>query len=166
MGINLNLVYKNFDLSAFVFWNQGGSIISTFRRDLDMNVWSYNRSKRMLYDSWRPDNTNAALPKLDISDSDSNTNPTDYLVEDITYARLKTLQLGYTIPASLTNRLSIERLRIYVQGQNLFTILGGDKPFTGLDPDAALVGEDISMGVVGPQNPTPRQIVVGLNLEL
>ncbi len=165
VGFNVSLAYKNFDLSSFIFWNQGGQIFSTYRRDQDMNLWQYNRSKRMLYDSWTPDNTDALLPKLDINDTESKSFPTDYYVEDITYVRLKTLQLGYTLPQSLTSRLNIERMRIYVQGQNLLTILGGDKPFTGLDPDASLSGTDISMGVVSSQNPTPRQFVVGLNLE-
>jgi len=164
VGINVSLGYKNFDLSTFIFWNQGGQIFSTARRDFDMNRWTYNRSKRMLYDSWTPENTDALLPKLDINDGDTKSHPTDYYVEDITYARMKILQLGYTLPTSLLSRINVEKLRIYVQGQNLFTVVGGDKPFTGLNPDASLRGQDISMGVVGAQNPTPRQFVVGLNL--
>ncbi len=165
VGLNLSLKYRNFDLNSFIFWNQGGEIFSIYRRDMDMNRWTFNRSRRMLYDSWTPENTDALLPKLDINDADSKVNPTDYFMEDITYVRMKVLQLGYTVPSRLTDRINISRLRVYTQLQNLFTLLGGNKPFTGLDPDASLQGQDIAMGVVGSQNPTPRQFVFGINME-
>jgi hypothetical protein len=101
----------------------------------------------------------------------------DYYVEDVTYVRMKTLQIGYNLPNSMVSKARLEGLRIYVQAQNLFTILGGDKPFTGLDPDASMqgihntsdltttTGTDISMGTVSTQNPTPRQFVIGINLK-
>ncbi len=166
VGFNIALKYKNFDLSTFIFWNQGGEIFNLMRRDLDMNKFQYNRSERMLYESWTPENSGSALlPKLDISDTETKMVASDYYVEDATFIRMKTLQLGYTFPSQTIRNIGIDALRIYVQAQNLFTILGGDKPFTGLDPDAALGGLDIAMGVMSTQNPTPKQIVIGLNLE-
>lgn len=180
VGLNVALSYKNWDFSTFVFWNQGGQVFNLYRRDIDMNRWQYNRSKRMLYQSWDPasgaDNSNALLPKLDITDTQTKMIACDYYVEDVTYVRMKTLQLGYTFPKSFITKAKIEGLRVYVQAQNLFTILGGKKTFSGMDPDASLqgvqntsdltttTGTDISMGTVSTQNPTPRQIVVGINL--
>ena len=166
VGFNLALNYKNFDFSTFVFWNQGGQVFNLSRMYTDFNMWTYNRSARMLYQSWTPgaDNTNALLPKLDISDSQSPSQSNDYWVEDVTYLRLKTMQLGYTFPTSLTRRINVDKLRVYVQGQNLFTAIGGKKPFSGLDPGTALSGNDLSMGMVDNQNPTPRQLVFGVNM--
>ena len=168
VGLNVSLAYKNFDFSTFVFWNQGGEIFNMFRREIDMNRFQYNRSTRMLYQSWDPtpgaDNSDALLPKLDISDTQTKMAATDYYVEDATYVRMKTVQLGYTVPQRFLSKISIDSFRVYVQAQNLFTLTGGDKPFSGLDPDAALQGDDTEMGVVTNQNPTPRQIVLGLNL--
>ncbi len=168
VGLNLSLQYKNFDLSTFIFWNQGGQVYNLSRRNTDMVRWNLNRSKRMLYQSWG-ETDNPLLPKLDINDSETPSAAIDYCVEDVTYIRMKTFQLGYTIPSStkFMQDLNIDRLRIYVQGQNLFTWVGGKKPFTGLDPDASLSpsADDIGMGAVESQNPTPKQFVIGLNLD-
>ncbi len=161
VGINLGLNYKNFDFSAFLFWNQGGEIFNYSRFNTDFNTYQYERSARMLYDSWTPDHTDALLPKLDINDSYSNKYATSYFVEDATYLRLKTLQLGYTIPQSVLNRISIQRLRIYVQAQNLLTFT----KFSGLDPDTGLSGgNDLGMGVVNNFTPTPKQVIFGVSL--
>jgi len=134
-------------------------------------TFQYNRSARMLYDSWTPENHNAKLPILDVNDSYSNRYVTDYFVEDASYVRLKTLQLGYTLPASIINRLKVEKLRIYVQAQNLFTIT----KFSGLDPAGSFTNgtnatggltatDDLSMGVVNNVTPTPKQVLFGINL--
>jgi TonB-linked SusC/RagA family outer membrane protein len=180
VGLNVSLAYRNFDFTTFVYWNQGGEVFNLFRRDIDMNRWQYNRSNRMLYQSYDPtsqDNSDALLPKLDITDTQTKMVACDYYVEDVTYVRMKTLQIGYNLPNSMVSKARLEGLRIYVQAQNLFTILGGDKPFTGLDPDASMqgihntsdltttTGTDISMGTVSTQNPTPRQFVIGINLK-
>lgn len=160
-SLNLTLGYKNFDVTAFVFWNQGGSIFNYSRYMVDFNTFGFNRSRRMQEDSWRPDNTNALLPKLDISDVISSRNLTNYFVEDATYVRLKNLQVGYNVPKALLTRLRIDRLRLYVQSQNLFTLT----KFSGLDPDTGLSGgSDLSMGVIHNVTPTPKQILFGISL--
>lgn len=161
-SLNVSLGYKNFDFTAFVFWNQGGQIFNLSRYNTDFSTFQFNRSSRMLYESWTPELGNdAKLPKLDLLDTYSNVNVTDYYLEDASYVRLRTLQLGYTFPNALTNKVMIDRLRVYVQAQNLFTATKA----TVLDPDAALNGEtDTSMGVISNTLPTPKQVLVGINL--
>ncbi len=168
IGVNASLQYKGFDLGAFLFWNKGGEIFNYSRYNTDFMTFQYNRSARMLYDSWTPDHTGALLPKLDVNDSYSNKYATDYFVEDASYVRLKNLQLGYTLPQSMLNKIKVRKLRIYVQAQNLFTITN----FSGLDPDSSLQSyvedddsiADLSMGVVNNITPTPKQFLVGINL--
>lgn len=161
VGMNIALTYRNLDFSAFLFWNQGGEIFNSTRYGIDFNTFQYQRSARMLYDSWSSDNTGAALPKLDINDVESNKYATSYFVEDATYVRFKTLQLGYTIPQSLMSKVKVERLRLYLQAQNILTFT----KFSGLDPDIGISGSsDLSMGVGGGNTPTPKQIIFGLNL--
>jgi TonB-linked SusC/RagA family outer membrane protein len=168
LGTNLTLQWKDFDFGFFVFWNQGGKIFNLSRLDVDFNRFTYNRSKRMLYQSYSiangADNSNALLPVIDASDSETTNIPTDYYVEDATYLRLKNLSLGYTIPKKLTDKINLGRVRVYIQGQNLITIKGGKKPFSGMDPEAALSGSDIGMGVIGSQSPTPSNFVGGINI--
>ncbi|HZX75143.1 MAG TPA: TonB-dependent receptor, partial [Cyclobacteriaceae bacterium] len=165
MGFNFSVAYKNFDLSTFLFWNQGGKIYNSARSITDFNEQAHNRSTRMLYESWTPElGNNAKLPKLDINDTYSNRNTTDYQLESASYLRMKTLQLGYNFPKSKLSRMKIDKFRAYVQAQNLFTIT----KFTGLDPDGALgssTSNDLTMGVLNLGTPpTPTQILVGFNL--
>lgn len=160
-SLNLNLRYKSFDLSSFLFWNKGGDIFNLSRYYTDFNTFNLNRSKRMMDESWTPELGNyAKLPKLDVLDTYSNQNITDYFVEDASYFRLRNLQLGYSLPQSVLKNLKLDRLRVYVQAQNLFTITD----YTGLDPDASLQGGDLSMGISNRPTPTPKQILFGIDL--
>lgn len=160
-SFNFSFGYKKFDLNAMFFWNQGGDIYNQQRYVTDFNSFSQNRSARLLYESWTPElGDKAKLPKLDLLDSYSNQEVTSYYVEDASYLRFRTLQLGYTLPEKLLSRIKVDRVRVYVQGQNLFTV----SKFSGLDPDASLSGGDLAMGVVTTLAPTPRQILFGLNV--
>jgi len=162
-SFNAGLNYKNFDFSAFLFWNQGGQLFNLNRYSTDFNTFLFNRSSRMLYESWTPElGNNAKLPKLDLLDTYSNVNVTDYYLESATYLRLKTIQLGYTIPTNVISKAGLDKVRIYVQAQNLFTAKGEDT--TLLDPDAALNGSDTSMGVITNTLPTPKQILFGISV--
>lgn len=161
MGFNISLGWKGFDFSTFIFWSQGGQLVNQSRYNVDFNTYAFNRSARMLYESWTPENHDARLPMLNINDVSSAKYFTDYFVEDATYVRMKTLQLGYTVPAKIVSKIKLDRVRLYVQGQNLLTWT----KFSGLDPGISISGTtDISMGVVNNYNPTPRQILFGVNL--
>jgi TonB-linked SusC/RagA family outer membrane protein len=160
MGFNYDVQYKNFDLGLFLFWNYGNQIYNNTKWWTDMNgSFAGNRSKTMLYNSWTPENPNALLPKLDANDNINSSVPNSYYVESGSYLRAKTMQLGYTMP---TNKyLKVNRLRVYVQGQNLFTIT----KYTGPDPDLLNVGRgDIGLGVDHGRIPNPKQLIMGANL--
>ena len=163
VGFNLALAYKGLDFSSFIFWNQGGQIYNDARFNVDFNTYAFNRSERMLYESWTPENMETAkLPKLSWNDVRSAQYPTSYMLEDATYLRVRTLQLGYTVPREITNRLKLSKLRVYIQGQNLLTVT--NKEFSALDPGVSLQGSDLGMGVLLNFNPTPKQIIFGLNV--
>ncbi len=170
-GFNFNASYKGFDLSTFLYWKKGGQIVNYVRYWTDFNTFQGNRDKRVLYDSWTPTNTNAKLPVLDGSDGSSGQVPVSYYVEPGGYLRLRNLSIGYSLPASALKRLYMDRLRIYVQGQNLFTIT----KYTGLDPEITTqaVGrgdyrsarsDANSLGVDYGNFPTPRILTVGVNV--
>lgn len=160
-GINLRLGYKNFDLSAFLQGVQGNDMINIVRRWLDFNQQAGKRSLRMLNDSWTPGNPNAPLPILDAADNLSQQ-PSSYFVESGSYARLKNLQIGYTIPSEALSKLRLESARIYVQAQNLFTIT----KYSGLDPEVSVTGSGTSsqMGVDQGVYPSSKMYQIGLNV--
>jgi len=162
-GLNINLGYKNFDMTMFFQGVQGNDLISFVRRLTDFNELGNNRSMRMLTQSWSPDNRNAILPILDARDSRSLL-PSSYFIEDGSYMRMKTLQLGYSLPSDLLSNIGMERIRVYIQAQNLFTITN----YSGLDPEVNFTGSGttsqmgIDQGVYPPSKIYQLGISVGL----
>jgi TonB-dependent starch-binding outer membrane protein SusC len=169
MGINLGLKYKNFDLTSFFFWNQGGQLYNYTKYWTEMRVFVGGVSQRVLNNGWTPENNNAILPRLGTVDGPNPTNgytdfiratSSDFYLEDASFFRLRTLQVGYSVPADIASKVKLNRARIYVQGQNLFTI----SKYTGPDPDINLQGGDLFMGLDDAAFPNPRQVLVGLSL--
>ncbi|HEX3166511.1 MAG TPA: SusC/RagA family TonB-linked outer membrane protein, partial [Chitinophagaceae bacterium] len=110
MGFNLNLTYKSFDFTGFLFWNQGGELYNYTKYYTDMRVFVGGVSPRVLDDSWTPSHTDAKLPRLSGNPAENGFtsfvlgNSNSYYVEDGSYLRLKTLQIGYTLPKSLIDK--------------------------------------------------------------
>ncbi|MCC6724880.1 MAG: TonB-dependent receptor [Saprospiraceae bacterium] len=164
-GLNLGLQYKGFDFNAFLVWNYGNEIYNYTKYFTDMRVFVGGVSERVLTDGWQAGKSNATLPRLAPGADNGYTSFTtstsnSYYVEDGSYIRAKTVQLGYTIPVGVTKNLKMQNLRVYVQGQNLFTIT----KYSGPDPDINIQGDDLLMGVDQSGYPNPRQILFGLNV--
>lgn len=170
MGFNNEIMFKGFDFSAFLYWKAGGQIANYTRYWTDFNTFQGGRTRRVLYDSWTPDNKNALLPQINNNDTRSGTLPVDYYIEPGGYLRLRNLQLGYTIPPTALRRFGLDRVRFYVQAQNLFTIT----KYTGLDPEITTINTgrndytrrfaDRNLGVDVGNYPTPKQYLFGINV--
>jgi len=162
-GLNLTAAFKGFDFSMFLQGTQGNQIYNYTRYFTDFFGFSGNRSERMLYESWTPTRTNAKLPLLDIDDTYSS-NSSSYYVEDGSYLRCRVLQIGYRLPASMLQKAKIDNLRIYIQGQNLFTITN----YGGLDPALGTRSNgnapDPYFGIDSGNYPSSRTISFGVNL--
>ncbi|MDQ0110181.1 TonB-linked SusC/RagA family outer membrane protein [Chitinophaga terrae (ex Kim and Jung 2007)] len=159
-GLNLNLAYKQFDLSAFFYGVQGNKIWNQVRWWTDFYPSFVSaKSKTALYDSWRPDHKNATAPIQEVSSSPSTSGaPNSYFVENGSYLRLKNIQVGYTLPSYLLKRVGVEKFRVYVQAANLFTIT----KYTGIDPEVA--GNTQSFGLDEGAYPNQRQYLIGVNV--
>lgn len=163
-GINLNLGYKNFDLTMFGQGVQGNEIFNYVRYWTDFNTFQGNRSNEMLYDSWKKQGDVAKLPRLNSGDATSQQ-ISSYFLEDGSYLRLKNVQLTYSIPASIMNKAKLGSAQIYVQGQNILTLT----KYTGLDPDINLRrsgndNQDIHMGIDEGAYPVAKSYLVGVRL--
>jgi TonB-linked SusC/RagA family outer membrane protein len=159
-GVNLAFTYKDFDLTAFLFGKQGNDIFNNNAWWVDFwPSFQGEKSIGLLNDSWTPDNTGAKVPKAsNKSNFSTNTQSTSYYVENGSFMRLKNLQLGYTIPESVTSKVNIKSLRVYVQGVNLFTVT----KYSGLDPEIG--GDDRNFGIDGGNYPLVKQFLFGLNV--
>ncbi|MCF8326270.1 MAG: TonB-dependent receptor [Leadbetterella sp.] len=163
-GINVNLGYKNFDLTMFGQGVQGNEIFNYVRYWTDFNTFQGNRSKEMLYDSWKKQGDVAKLPRLNSGDATSQQ-ISSYFLEDGSYLRLKNVQLTYSIPAAIMNKAKMGSAQIYVQGQNILTLT----KYTGLDPDINLRtsgndNQDIHMGIDEGAYPVAKSYLVGVRL--
>ena len=159
-GLNLGLTYKGFDLGAIFYGSKGNEALNNTRWFTDFfGSFPAQKSKRLL-NAWTPDNTGSGIPKIEAAGSFStNGVPNSYYMEDGSYLRLRSLVLGYTFNPSSLRKAGMNRLRVYLQAVNLFTIT----KYSGLDPE--LTGAAASFGVDFGNFPnSQRNFLVGVNL--
>jgi TonB-dependent starch-binding outer membrane protein SusC len=132
-GINLNAAYRNFDLTVFFQGVAGNQVYNGVRFWLDR--MDDNGNYRRDLNPWTGPGTSATTPRPVIvgpSAANNSQAASTRWLENGSYLRLKNIQLGYTLPESVVNRLQvINRLRIYLTGQNVLTFT----KYTGLDPE-------------------------------
>ena len=134
IGFNIGIYFKNFDFSTFLYGSFGNTVANDLRGVMDVAPYNFGiGSKTALYDSWRPDNKNAKAPISETSYNFSNSGGgwNSYPLESGSYIRNKSMMLGYTLPATLLEKVKLNKLRLYMQVVNLFTIT----KYTGLDPE-------------------------------
>lgn len=154
-GLNVELAYKNFDLQMFWQGVLGQDVYNNQKFQNDF--WSVtdagsNKGVRVL-DAWLPNvNTRSEIPMLTTNNTGDEGRASSYFVENGSYAKLRTLQLGYTLPANVMSKLRMTKARFYVSGQNLLTI------------------KSSSLTCTDPENPNwaypiPTSVSFGLQLE-
>ena len=156
-GLNIYLQYKDFDLTMFWQGVQGVDVdCRGYKSQTDfwanslINVPYLNKGVRAL-DAWSPLNPDSDIPALTTSDTNREGRISSYYIENGSYVKLRTIQLGYNLPKSLTDKLRMDRIRIYASAQNLLTIKSSK--FTGADPENP-----------GFNYPIPLNLTFGLNV--
>jgi TonB-linked SusC/RagA family outer membrane protein len=159
-GINAFFDYKNFDLKVFfqgLVGNETVNALSVFNASPRGNLNSY--AFRM--NRWTPENLNADEPRMTQSDPNQNIAFSDRYVEDGSYLRLRNLQLGYTLPASVLSRAGVKGLRVYVSADNLLTFTD----YRGFEPEVGdWWGDPFYQGVDVATYPQARTIIGGFNV--
>lgn len=155
-GITLTAAYKGFDLLVFGNGTSGSKIYQALFRSDSQND---NRLADVWYnDRWSPSHTNAAHPAA--SANISNYMVSDAMVFSGDYFRIKQIQLGYTLPKSLMNKIKISNLRVYMSLDDWFTFT----KYCGFDPESASVSTGSGQGVDTGTYPISKKLVFGLNL--
>jgi hypothetical protein len=159
-GLTLNLGYKNFDFVVFGSGSGGNKIFQGLRR-LDIATASYPAK---YLKAWTPENPNTNIARL--VDQDPNHNfsyMSNFYLENGTFFKFRTIQLGYSLPKELINKWGMQRLRVYVLSENLFTLSGysGYDPEIGVSPDA---GAGSEYGIDRGAYVQPRSFLVGLQV--
>lgn len=108
----------------------------------------------LVEEAWRPDNTSGTYPRLSINPPNTNNAyASTFWYKDGSYVRMKSAQIGYTIPARLTRIIGSDNIRVYAEGTNLFTISGLPE---GIDPERP--------GVTNGYYPQQRTIMGGITI--
>jgi len=158
-GVNINLGYKGVDLNIFGTGVGGNDIFTVFyRADTPMR-----NSLRYYYDNaWTPDNTGASMPDPAAVAQDWHFWGSSASMFSGAYFKIKQIQLGYTLPATVTNRVLISRLRCYVSLDDYFTFT----KYPGADPETATASNNAA-SAAGYDNgtyPQAKKVIFGVNL--
>lgn len=143
-GLNIYLEWKGLDLTAFFQGVSGNDVNNTVKRFTDfwaVDELGSNKGTRLL-DAWSPTNMDSNIPAVSFSDLNNEKRFSSYYIESGSYLKLRNLQLGYTLPSTLTKKIQFEKVRFYASGQNLLTLKS--KNFTGLDPENPNLGYPVS----------------------
>lgn len=159
-GITNTLRFKGIDFSVFLQYNVGNKILNASATSTQSMSTNYGQDAIVL-NRWTPTNTDTNVPRAVYQDPNTNARYSDRFLEDGSYARFKSVTLGYTLPTTLTTRAHLRTVRIYAQAQNLVTFT----KYTGLDPEVSTFsGSNTSLGTDFFTYPQARTITGGVTL--
>jgi hypothetical protein len=157
-GLNISLSYKVVDLSMLFTGTYGNDVLNAVKPYTHAGNGVYNSYREILYNAWDGEGTSNSQPRLAARDNNQNFRYSDYYIEDGSYLRMKSMQLGFTLPKGWVNKVGMSNARIYVGGENLFTLT----KFSGMDPDMG--GSAMERGIDWGHYPLPRVWMVGANI--
>lgn len=169
-GLNLSANFKQFDASMVLYGSQGNDVINYVRYWTDFyGSFIGGKSKDLLYNSWTPTNVNAKTPVAESGNTFSTSGTfNSYYLENGSFLKCRSFQLGYTIDPKVLTRVGVDRLRIYLQAANLFTIT----KYEGLDPELVPSTSNLTSGTqsaafgidYGNYPNNQRSFLIGVNL--
>jgi hypothetical protein len=154
LGYNTNFKYKNLDVSLQLYAALGQKIVRNYERQQPYaNMLDYNIRR------WTGPGSTNEYARLG-TDLNRNSVFSDFYVEDGSFLRLRNVQIGYNLPAEKAGRLHMQGLRVYLSGNNLFTLTN----YMGFDPDIGSAGGALASGVDYGFYPQARNLMLGFNL--
>ena len=159
-GFTNNFEFYGFDLNIFFQWSYGNDVLnanrlffeSSFQKKRELNQFA------SYADRWTPENPTSDIPRA--SNSGSNLVISSRVVEDASFLRLKSVTLGYNIPAKFLSKYNINKARVYVAAQNLWTLTG----YSGYDPEVSVRNSALTPGLDFSSYPRAMSFSFGINL--
>jgi TonB-linked SusC/RagA family outer membrane protein len=160
LSLNANLSWKNFDFYMLWYGQFGNDVLNSGMRQGRLFADNSNYISFEAGHEPYQENPNSDFPRIVYSDTRNTRGDMDYWLEDGSYFRMKTIQLGYTVPKNILSKVGLSSLRVYVSGNNLLTIT----KYKGLDPD--FQNSDIwDKGTDNMAFPNPRSVQFGLQVK-
>ncbi len=156
-GLTFNAYYKDFDFSMFWQGQTGNKLINVIHR---LELRSDQNYLARYLDRWTGEGSTNSFPRFSHADPNENMSKMNDMIhiEDGSYMRLKNIQLGYTLPTDMARAIGLAKLRLYVSGQNVFTITD----YTGMDPEIGFGGA--YSGYDRGAYPQARTFLIGTNI--
>jgi TonB-dependent starch-binding outer membrane protein SusC len=160
-GLTNDFQCKNFDLNIFIQGSYGNDIFNATRIDLEGMFDSKNQSVAVL-NRWTPSNRVTDIPRAIGGGNVKNVYNSTRFIEDGSYARIKSLTLGYNFTLKALDKAKIRTLRLYATAQNLFTLTN----YSGFDPEVNAFGLSATeLGIDYGTYPQSKTIIVGVNVD-
>ncbi len=162
-GMTNTFEFKGVDLSIFIFARQGNTIRSRFH---DSNNNLFGRYNNLDVDYWTPNNPTNAYPRPN-QNQEFPVNSSTLSYFDGSFIKVRNVALGYTFPNSLTNKLKIQSLRLYLSAQNPLLFSNYVSEHKGIDPERALAPDGNNQersSEVNADTPSTRLFLFGLNV--
>ncbi|MFK7746895.1 MAG: SusC/RagA family TonB-linked outer membrane protein [Kordia sp.] len=153
MGLNLNVNYKQFDFGTSLYASIGNDIARSYERFL-----TYSNKPTLYLDRWTGEGTSNFVPRASTNAS-NNRLFSDFYVEDGSYLRIQNIQIGYSLPNSVLEKIHLDRFRLYFAVNNLYTFTN----YSGFNPDVSNsnpTGAGVDLG----QYPLARTFTTGINV--
>ncbi|MBR5724055.1 MAG: TonB-dependent receptor [Bacteroidales bacterium] len=153
-GFTLTMDWRGFDFSMLLQGQLGAQTLNVTRRT---DLYYINLPKSIL-NRWTGEGSTNEYPRFAFDSANENYRVSDYWMEDASFLRARNIQLGYTLPVSLTRKAFVSRLRLYGQVENAFTLTR----YTGCDPEVS--GGFREVGVDRGVYPQNRTVTFGVNV--
>lgn len=167
-GLNFSGTYKNFDVNLFVQGVYGNELWNAKKFQFILDNAGGNKITDVL-DSWTPNNTDTDIPRATFTDPAGNKRASSFFVEDGSYLRIKSLQIGYTLPRNALEKIgsvaNLSGIKVYARAQNLLTITS----YSGYDPEVGRNSGFRNTGLFGQgvdtnAHPHPQTYTVGIDI--
>ena len=157
-GFSNNFQYSNFDINIFFQWSYGNDILNANKLIFENNYQPNLNQFASYADRWTPENPTSDIPCA--TSSGSKRVYSSRIIEDGSFLRLKSLTLGYTFPKSMISKVNLDKLRLYVAGQNLWTLTN----YSGYDPEVSVRNTALTPGMDYSAYPRAWSINFGVNI--
>ncbi|MGK9126076.1 TonB-dependent receptor [Olivibacter sp. SA151] len=165
-GLTNTFGYKNFGFSIFLQGSQGNDIYNGTRVETEGMIDAKNQTTAVL-DRWTSPGQLTNVPRA-VPDNTNNSRNSTRFVENGSYLRVKSVTLSYNLPETLLSRLKLSNVKVYVTGENLFTVTN----YKGFDPEVnaftntndATQNKNTFVGIDYGTYPQTRNLIFGLNV--
>lgn len=154
-SLSLSADYKGFDFNIF-FQGVGGNKIYNGNDFRLLSLDTGRNFRAEAANAWTPSNTNTDIPRAVLGDPNRNSRASTRFLEKGDYLRIKTIQLGYALPTNVLETLAVDKFRVYLTCQNLFTFTN----YSGLDPEVG--GSVLSRGIDNNLYPKYKSLIMGV----